>query len=509
MHTIATIFTHIAQSFYNNLIAEQRYRMILEGLQVTLLITFCAAVLGTLLGGLVCWARMNRRPWLRQAAIIYIDLMRGTPVLVFMMLMYYVFMAPLDASGITVAVVTFAMNMSAYAGEMFRSAIEGIDRGQTEAGLALGYTPQQTFLRIVLPQVVRQIMPVYLGEVISLLKGTSIVGYIAIVDMTRASDLIRSRTFDAFFPLILTAAIYFVVAWLIGVLLNGLVQKRRTRSITAAVALVVLGILGSVPGWVDKGHSTLHPSHSAGQVSAPPVFSRLEGKTVATVVGSIQDIALTRYAHNAEIMRFTSVSDILAALANGKVDVVCMENMTVTANKNVAAVVDTIDAGLPPTPVAACFRLNNTELQQDFNAYLAQIKSDGTYREMEQLWLENDDVFSVPVPKRTGTGKTLTIATFSGFPPFNYISSGVPSGLEIDLLTRWANSRNYRMEFLMMDFASQIPAVQTGKADMSIGSIAATEERRKQVLFSDGYYDGRIMFYTRKGEGGMLETKID
>lgn len=500
-----SFFSNIARSFTNNLITEQRYQMILEGLQVTLLITFCSAILGTLLGGLVCWARMSHRAWLRRIAIIYIDIMRGTPVLVFMMLMYYVFMAPLDASGITVAIVTFAMNMSAYTGEMLRTTIEGIDHGQTEAGLALGYTPRKTFLRIILPQVIRQIMPVYLGEVISLLKGTSIVGYIAIVDMTRASDLIRSRTFDAFFPLILTAVIYFVVAWLIGVLLNGLVQKRRTRSITAAVVLVVLGILGSVPEWVNKSHSTHHHSQTAEQVSAPPVFCRLEGKTVATIVGSIQDIALTRYARNAEILRFTSVSDILAALANGKVDVLCMENMTVTANKNVAAVVDTIDAGLPPTPVAACFRLGNTELQQDFNAYLVQIKSDGTYREMEQLWLRNDDVFSVPVPKQTGTGKTLTIATFSGFPPFNYISSGVPSGLEIDLLTRWANNRNYRMEFLMMDFASQIPAIQTGKADIAIGSIAATEERKKQVLFSDGYYNSRIMFYTRKGEGGMLE----
>ncbi|MBR0310481.1 MAG: ABC transporter permease subunit, partial [Paludibacteraceae bacterium] len=91
----------IANSFTDNLIAEQRYRMILDGLQVTLLITFCAAVLGTLLGGVVCRARMSRTPWLRQTAKIYIDLMRGTPVLVLLMLMYYVFMAPLGTTGIT------------------------------------------------------------------------------------------------------------------------------------------------------------------------------------------------------------------------------------------------------------------------------------------------------------------------------------------------------------------------------------------------------------------------
>ncbi len=113
-----SLIAGIANSFTDNLIAEQRYRMILDGLQVTLLITFCAAVLGTLLGGVVCWARMSRKPWLRQTAKIYIDLMRGTPVLVLLMLMYYVFMAPLGTTGITVAVVTFAMNASAYIGEM-------------------------------------------------------------------------------------------------------------------------------------------------------------------------------------------------------------------------------------------------------------------------------------------------------------------------------------------------------------------------------------------------------
>ena len=121
---------------------------------------------------------MSRHAWLRQTARVYIDLMRGTPVLVLLMLMYYVVMAPVDATGIVVAIVTFAMNTAAYISEMLRTTIQGIDRGQTEAGLALGFTPRQTFLKIVLPQVVRAVMPVYQGEIISLLKGTSIVGYI-------------------------------------------------------------------------------------------------------------------------------------------------------------------------------------------------------------------------------------------------------------------------------------------------------------------------------------------
>ena len=176
----------VVESFYNNLIAEDRYRMILDGLQVTLIITICAALLGTMLGGLVCWMRMNHRAWLRQIAKVYIDLMRGTPVLVLLMIMYYVVMAPVDATGIVVAIVTFAMNTAAYISEMLRTAIQGIDRGQTEAGLALGFTQRQTFFRIVMPQVIKSVLPVYQGEVISLLKGTSIVGYIAVADMTRS-----------------------------------------------------------------------------------------------------------------------------------------------------------------------------------------------------------------------------------------------------------------------------------------------------------------------------------
>ncbi|MBR2244217.1 MAG: ABC transporter permease subunit, partial [Prevotella sp.] len=144
------MFSKVTESFSNNLIVEDRYRMILDGLQVTLLITLFAAVLGTILGGLVCWMRMSRRRWLQQVARVYIDLMRGTPVLVLLMLMYYVVMAPVDATGIVVAIVTFAMNTAAYISEMLRTTIQGIDRGQTEAGLALGFTPRQTFFRIVL-----------------------------------------------------------------------------------------------------------------------------------------------------------------------------------------------------------------------------------------------------------------------------------------------------------------------------------------------------------------------
>ena len=486
------IIESIAESFRNNLIVEGRYQMILDGLQVTLLITLFATILGTLLGGLICWMRMSHRAWLRQTAKVYIDLMRGTPVLVLLMLMYYVVMAPLNTTGIVVAIVTFALNTAAYVSEMLRTTIQGIDRGQTEAGLALGFTQRQTFFRIVLPQVVKAVMPVYQGEVISLLKGTSIVGYIAVADMTRASDLIRSRTFDAFFPLILTAIIYFVAAWLIGLLLQSLVQRKRMKAVVASVLLLLMGLAG-----YDTDHTA---ATTVADTDVPPIFKALKGKRVAVIVGSIQDIAVTDMAPDADILRMTSVTDLLAALDKGKVDVAGSESLTMHFCREVADKVDSIGTGLPPIPIAACFRKDNSALQQDFNSFLAEIRRDGTYQKIYDRWQRSEDPSAIPIPEQRGTGRTLRVATYPAMPPFNFISSGQPSGLEPALLTEWANRRNWQLEYLVMDFAAQIPAVQTGKADMALGAISITEERQKQVLFSDGYIDSHIVLITRKGE---------
>ena len=489
-------------SFYNNLIAEDRYRMILDGLQVTLIITICAALLGTLLGGLVCWMRMNRRAWLRQTAKVYIDLMRGTPVLVLLMLMYYVIMAPMDATGIVVAIVTFGMNTSAYISEMLHTTIQGIDRGQTEAGLALGYTQRQTFFRIVMPQVIRAVLPVYQGEVVSLLKGTSIVGYVAVADMTRASDLIRSRTFDAFFPLIVTAIVYFLMAWLIGLLLQSLVQRQRIKALTAAVLLAISGMICYLPAMLSDNEAEAKTVSS--DASVPDVFKALNGKNVAVIIGSIQDIAVTDMAPNANILRMTSETDLLAALESGKVDAAGGESLTLIFCKDIAAKIDSVSAGLAPIPIAACFRLDNTELQQDFNRYLAEIRSDGTYQKMYDRWQKAEDPSAMALPEQRGTGRTLRVATFPAMPPFNFICSGKPSGLEPELLIEWVNRRNWKLEFMVMDFAAQIPAVQTDKADMALGAISVTEERQKQVLFSDGYIDSHIVLITRKGEAAIL-----
>ncbi len=215
----------LADSFYSNIILEDRYLLILDGLKTTLILSFLSAVLGTLLGAMICSMRLAENGMIRSAAKVYISLLQGTPVLVFLMILFYVVFAGIDWDPIWVAVLAFGMNFAAYVSEMFRTGIESIDRGQREAAIATGFTRTETFLYIILPQAIRLILPVYKGELISLIKMTSIVGYIAVQDLTKASDIIRSRTFDAFFPLIMVAVLYFALAGLFVLGLNYIDRK--------------------------------------------------------------------------------------------------------------------------------------------------------------------------------------------------------------------------------------------------------------------------------------------
>ena len=150
------------------------------------------------------------------------------------MILYYVIFGKSDINAIWVAIIGFSLNFGAYTSEVMRSGIESIDGGQIEAALALGYTENQAFFKFIFPQAAVRFLPVYRGEIISLLKGTSIVGYIAIQDLTKMSDIIRSRTYEAFFPLIATAVIYFVLAWVLALILklilNNLDPKRRKKA---------------------------------------------------------------------------------------------------------------------------------------------------------------------------------------------------------------------------------------------------------------------------------------
>jgi polar amino acid transport system substrate-binding protein len=211
----SSFLARVTDSYYSNIVQENRYLLIWDGLKTTVIISIFSTFFGTLLGALVCFMRMSRRKVLNLPARLYINILRGMPVLVLLMLIFYVVFASVDINPVLVAIIAFGMNFAAYTSEIFRSGIEGIDKGQTEAGIAMGFTRVKTFVYIVLPQTVRRILPVYRGEFISLVKMTSIVGYIAVQDLTKASDIIRSRTFDAFFPLVMVAVLYFLISWIL------------------------------------------------------------------------------------------------------------------------------------------------------------------------------------------------------------------------------------------------------------------------------------------------------
>ena len=221
------VWDSLKDSFYKNLIVEDRWRFIVDGLLETIIIAIFSLLFGTLFAVLICWMRMCRFRWLNRLAGGYINLLRGIPLLVLLMIMFYVVLASTGFSATVIAIISFSMVFAAYVSEMFRTAIQSVNKGQSEAGVALGFTSWQTFFYIVLPQAARAVLPVYKGEAVSLFKNTSIVGYIAIQDLTKASDLIRSRTFDAFFPLIVVTIIYFLLAWLLGKALDCIIKTKK------------------------------------------------------------------------------------------------------------------------------------------------------------------------------------------------------------------------------------------------------------------------------------------
>jgi len=223
----------LAASFRRTFVTEDRYKLVWQGIQVTLLISALSAVFGTVLGFGVCMMRRAKSAWLYIPAKVFIRAIQGTPIVVLLMILYYVIFGGVDIDAVFVAVIGFSINFAAYVSEMMRTGIDAVDKGQHEAAVALGFNKVEVFTKITFPQAARQVLPVFKGEFISMLKATSIVGYIAIQDLTKMSDIIRSRTYEAFFPLIATALIYFAIAYVMMILLS-LVEvkvdpKRRAR----------------------------------------------------------------------------------------------------------------------------------------------------------------------------------------------------------------------------------------------------------------------------------------
>ncbi len=223
----------MAERFILNFIEDDRWKYITDGLAATLEITFVAVVIGIVLGFLVAIVRATydktgKLKILNFICNVYLTVFRGTPVVVQLMIIYFIVFASVDVSKVFVAIVAFGINSGAYVAEIIRGGIMSIDDGQFEAGRSLGFNYIQTMRYIILPQVFKNVLPALGNEFIVLLKETSVSGYIALQDLTKGGDIIRSRTYDPFMPLIAVAVIYLALVLIFTKLLE--ILERRLRN---------------------------------------------------------------------------------------------------------------------------------------------------------------------------------------------------------------------------------------------------------------------------------------
>ncbi len=235
-------FSEIASSFEKTFITDDRWLQLLGGLGVTIEITIFAALIGLFLGFLIAVVRSTHDmtvqgkkcrnfgdfilKFLNVVCNIYITIIRGTPVVIQLMIMYFIVFAS-SRNGIFAAVLSFGINSGAYVAEIVRSGIMSIDKGQFEASRSLGFNYTSTMIYVVLPQALKNILPALGNEFIVLVKETSVAGYVALQDLTYVGNLIRSRTYEAFFPLITVALIYLIIVLILTFLLKKLERRLR------------------------------------------------------------------------------------------------------------------------------------------------------------------------------------------------------------------------------------------------------------------------------------------
>jgi His/Glu/Gln/Arg/opine family amino acid ABC transporter permease subunit len=225
---------NFVEKFHSTFIDGDRWMYLVHGLGTTLLITLFAVILGMVLGFLIAIVRSThdktgKLGFLNVLARIYLTIIRGTPVVVQLLIIYFVIFASVNVGKTFVAVLAFGLNSAAYVAEIVRSGIMSIDNGQFEAGASLGMNYPKTMISIILPQAFKNILPALANECIVLLKETSVAGYIALTDLTKGGDIIRSQTYEAFLPLIAVAVIYLVMVMILSSLVSKL-ERRLAKS---------------------------------------------------------------------------------------------------------------------------------------------------------------------------------------------------------------------------------------------------------------------------------------
>ena len=231
MDRISAWAADLAATFYKCFIREDRYKLLLGGIGVTIKISLVAVLLGILIGLIIALCSLSKKKLLNILSKIYTDVIRGTPSVTQLMIIYFVVFATVHWPKWLIAAIAFGINSGAYVSEIFRAGIQSIDAGQSEAGRSLGLNGRQTMIHIVIPQAVKNIFPALCNEFITLIKETAIVGYVGLTDIQKAGDFIKSATFEAFMPLIGTAIIYFVLIKILTLAL-GRAEKHLRRSET-------------------------------------------------------------------------------------------------------------------------------------------------------------------------------------------------------------------------------------------------------------------------------------
>ena len=239
---VSDFFRQAAASFEKTFIRENRWKLLLRGSFTTLLITVLSVLFGTMLGFVVYLVCREGHPVMNALTRFGVWLVQGMPVVVFLMILYYIVFGKVSISGTWVSVAGFTFIFAASVIMMLKTGVGAVGAGQMQAAAALGYTERKAFFRVVLPQTVPHILPTYLGQVTALIKATAVVGYIAVQDLTKMGDIIRSRTYEAFFPLISVAVIYFVLAGILNFLVRRLgsildVRGRRNGMLLRGVKL--------------------------------------------------------------------------------------------------------------------------------------------------------------------------------------------------------------------------------------------------------------------------------
>lgn len=213
-------FSNFCDLFYKCFIKEDRYKLLVSGVGVTIKVSLLAVVIGIIIGILIAMCNLSKRKLPKVIGGIYTDVIRGTPSVTQLMIIYFVVFATVNLNKWIIAAIAFGINSGAYVSEIIRGGILSVNHGQTEAGRSLGLNSFQTMTRIVIPQAVKNIFPALCNEFIVLIKETAIVGYVGLMDIQKAGDFIKSATFIAFMPLIGTAVIYYVLIKILTLVLR-------------------------------------------------------------------------------------------------------------------------------------------------------------------------------------------------------------------------------------------------------------------------------------------------